>query len=453
MSRGRVSPPADAVPLKGSPAIAGVDPESVIEELDRILSSPAFAQSQRISRFLRFVVEEVLKNGPDALKEYSLGVTVFDRHPDYDPRTDSIVRVEAGRVRTKLREYYDTDGRCDRVIIDLPKGSYIPSISVRDPLQQGTSQSGKAFWRAKPLFVLSVGATLLFAILTAYLYYQNVAMRKELGARQRLAVSEELTSFWGPFLSPGGQTSLVFGSPFFFFSPANRIFVRPYDIRDPQSAETDPVFRNLQERLGPIISIPRYDYVLEGDSLAVQRLTDFLVRSGASVKPMPSHTTSWDAVQSGNIILLGAPRLNHLLSHFPRDMEFEWESDTNLRNLNPQPGEQEVYTGIAPQGFSSVARDPRTHLHDYVVVGLFPGLRPDREILVISAHGGPGVSEAVDYLTRTETLRPLLDRLKLRDSGKRNYFQLLLRVYVDRGIPVRTEYVTHHMAASTPPSE
>jgi hypothetical protein len=448
MSKGRISPPADAVPLKGSPAAAGVTPESVKEELERILNSPAFAQSQRISRFLRFVVEEVLKNGPDDIKEYSLGVTVFDRPPDYDPRIDSIVRVEAGRVRTKLKEYYDNEGQCDPVVIELPKGSYIPSITTREALRQRAGKRLPAVGSGKRLLILASALALLCAAWAAHVSYQNARMRKELEAARRPVLTTDLTTFWGPFLSPGVQTHVVFGSPFFFFSPAHRLFLRPYDIKDAQGSEADPIFRRLQERFGPIIPTPRYDYVLEGDSLALQRLTDFLVRSGVSVKPMPAHTTTWDAIQSGNIILLGPPRLNHLLSHFPRDLDFEWESETNLRNRNPQPGEQEIYTGMGPQGYSTVPRDPREHLHDYAVVGLFPGLRPNSEILVISAHGGPGVSEAVQYLTRRETLRLLLGHLKLQDSGRRQYFQLLLRVYVDRGIPVRTEYVTHHTAAS-----
>ncbi len=442
--------PADAVPPKGSPAVAAIDPESVKEELERILSSPAFSQSQRISRFLRFVVEEVLKNGPDQLKEYSLGVTVFDRDAEYDPRTDSIVRVEAGRVRNKLREYYDKEGREDRVIIDLPKGSYIPSITTREARREGRRLSGTAIGRGKLLLILLGASALLSASLAVYRTYENAELRKELEATHRPVVAPEIRTLWAPFLSPGAQTYVVFGSPFFFFSPANRLFIRPYDIRDAQSSETDPVFRKLQERFGPIIPTPRYDYVLEGDSLALQRLTDFLVRTGVAVKPMPAYTTTWDAIQSGNIILLGAPRMNHLLSHFPRDMDFEWESETNLRNRNRQPGEQEVYTGMGPQGYSSVARDPREHFYDYAVVGLFPGLRPDREILVISAHGGPGVSEAVEYLTRSETLRQLSDSLKFGDSGRRHYFQLLLQIYVDRGIPVRTEYVTHHTAGYPP---
>jgi hypothetical protein len=79
-------------------------------------------------------------------------------------------------------------------------------------------------------------------------------------------------------------------------------------------------------------------------------------------------------------------------------------------------------------------------------VASFSGLRPGREILVISAHGGPSVEGAVDYLTRSETIRPLLQHLKLPESGERQHFQLLLRVYVDRGIPLRTEYVTHHLS-------
>jgi hypothetical protein len=77
---------------------------------------------------LTIVVERSFLGHPEDLKEYALGRDVFHRGEDYDPRADSIVRVEAQRLRRKLREYYESQGREDRVIIDLPAGSYVPSF-------------------------------------------------------------------------------------------------------------------------------------------------------------------------------------------------------------------------------------------------------------------------------------------------------------------------------------
>jgi len=106
--------------------------DSVEDALARIEGSKPFALSTRMRRFLRFAVERALADDRDALKEYTIGVEVFDRSTDYDPRIDSIVRVEARRLRKKLAEYYANEGKDEPLRITLPEGSYIPLIQPRD---------------------------------------------------------------------------------------------------------------------------------------------------------------------------------------------------------------------------------------------------------------------------------------------------------------------------------
>ena len=108
-----------------------MDPGQVREALGRILGSRAFHQSERMSRFLTFCTDHVLRGEGGRLKEYVIGTGVFDRKSDYDPRVDPIVRVEARRLRSKLKNYYESEGRDEVVLIELPVGSYAPVISVR----------------------------------------------------------------------------------------------------------------------------------------------------------------------------------------------------------------------------------------------------------------------------------------------------------------------------------
>jgi TolB-like protein len=112
-------------------------PEEVRSELETVLASRSFAGSARLSRFLRFVVERTLAGDGERLKEYVLGIEVFDRGADYDPRIDSIVRVEAGRVRTKLEEYYGGEGVGAPVRIRLRKGGYTPLFEHRSGTPSG----------------------------------------------------------------------------------------------------------------------------------------------------------------------------------------------------------------------------------------------------------------------------------------------------------------------------
>src|SRR5919108_5691889 len=100
--------------------------EQKLEQLEKVLQSRALQNSESLKAFLRFVVNKTVDNQEALLKEYTIATEVFGRDSDYDPRIDSVVRVQAGRLRTKLQEYYTTEGKGDPVIIDLPKGHYHP---------------------------------------------------------------------------------------------------------------------------------------------------------------------------------------------------------------------------------------------------------------------------------------------------------------------------------------
>ena len=100
-------------------------------ELARLLESPIFALSDRLGRFLRFAVEHAISGSEDGLKEYVIGTEVYDRKPPYHPSQDSIVRTEARRLRIKLKEYYESEGKDDPIFIYFRPGSYIPVFRPR----------------------------------------------------------------------------------------------------------------------------------------------------------------------------------------------------------------------------------------------------------------------------------------------------------------------------------
>ena len=113
--------------------------DDVRRQLDRLLASPVFANAGRMSRFLKFVVEKTLAGEGQRLKEYVIGVEVFDRDTAYDPRIDAIVRVEAARLRSKLTEYYAGEGRADPIVLSLPKGGYAPLITLDERHEAGNA--------------------------------------------------------------------------------------------------------------------------------------------------------------------------------------------------------------------------------------------------------------------------------------------------------------------------
>src|SRR3984893_18595658 len=139
-------------------ALNGLPAAEVRSALDRILRSRVFVHSHRIRRFLQFVVEECLLGQQYRLKAYLIGLEVFSRQETFDPRVDSIVRVEARRLRTKLEEYYATEGQECEIRIQLRKGSYVPVFELR---RSGLS-TGSLFPKPAPRRAIGIGAITVF---------------------------------------------------------------------------------------------------------------------------------------------------------------------------------------------------------------------------------------------------------------------------------------------------
>ena len=128
------------------PSQEAYSPELVRGQLEKVLSSAGFVRNERLSGFLRFVVEQELSGRGNELKESVVGVEFFGRRPDYDVRQDSVVRTEAGKLRARLAEYYVAVGAADRLLIELPKGGYKP---VFRQIEQATVPvpGGVGSWR------------------------------------------------------------------------------------------------------------------------------------------------------------------------------------------------------------------------------------------------------------------------------------------------------------------
>lgn len=177
--------------------------------LDRLTASPLFSESRRLSRFLRYLVEETLSGRSDGIKEYNIGVEVYERPPEYDPKIDAIVRVEAGRLRSKLAKYYAVEGSADPVRIELPRGTYVPVLAqhrLPEPPPVGTLVRPPRAYRRNAVVGLGVAVLAVLAITfywlslpgtaglsIAVLPLVNVTGDAET-ARFSRALTEELTS-------------------------------------------------------------------------------------------------------------------------------------------------------------------------------------------------------------------------------------------------------------------
>lgn len=121
-------------------------------QMQRVLHSATFRNSYTLQQLLQFLVAQAY--GPDAetLKEYTIGVEALSKAQDFDPKTDPIVRVQTHRLRQRLREYYDSEGRHDPIVIAIPKGHYLPAFEAAgNPL-------GTASWLSSPASAMAASA-------------------------------------------------------------------------------------------------------------------------------------------------------------------------------------------------------------------------------------------------------------------------------------------------------
>lgn len=126
-----------------APGIADEIDSSVIwAAVERIHGSRAMSDCPRLMQFFRFVVASTLRGEAMHLKETTIGVAIFGRAPDYDPKVDTIVRSQAWRLRSKLKKYYESEGLNESLIIELPIGHYVPTFRLPEQSRAGAPPSG-----------------------------------------------------------------------------------------------------------------------------------------------------------------------------------------------------------------------------------------------------------------------------------------------------------------------
>jgi serine/threonine-protein kinase len=164
---------------------------TVRTQLERILQSPRFREAPRISAFLRYAVEKTLDGRADEVKETLIGMEVYGRGDAFDPQTDSIVRVEASRLRSKLRDYYLNEGSADEIRIELPRGTYVPVFQAERPADSPPAPARPVTGTPKSSRVgVYLGCVLLLAFLAGGAWYlRRVEPAQPAAASaQRLAV-------------------------------------------------------------------------------------------------------------------------------------------------------------------------------------------------------------------------------------------------------------------------
>ena len=436
--------------------------EEKLEQLDKVLESRTLQGSESLRAFLRFVVLKSLDNQDGLLKEYTIATEVFGRNSSYDSRSDSIVRVQAGRLRSKLKEYYATEGRGDKVFIELPKGHYAPvfksaqgtngyASSEKSVSETPSHISGpRARFDRWSGLIIALLVVLCLVVGTLALIYRSEASNLKKPPNAESADAKAASPLWSDFMRSPGPVVVAFSNTLFQGTAETGMkLLKPLD--KPVENFGSPAVPRASSSDGENSSVITEHYTGIGEVMGVHFLSSFFAKANRPFRVKRSLLLTWDDLKASNIVILGSPAENFLLRDLPQKQDFLFQlvKDENqnnvfgLANTNLKEGEQQYY--LAKQEGPSRSQISE----DYALISLLQGLDAKNRLLILAGVTTFGTQAAAEYVTKPEYIKELIDHLNLtpdRDSPTLPaYFQVVIKVEVKGGVPVQVSYVTHHV--------
>jgi hypothetical protein len=408
-------------------------PEQFFQQIDTIIKSHSLRGSESLCKLLQYLAKQSLYHPDASLKEYQIATEVYGRPADFDPQSDSTIRVQAGRLRLKLAEYYSGEGASDPIVVKIPKGSYHLTFEARpiEPLpgpqgvvsRQALSSVAAATvpvgWRVAVVLLLA-GLTTSLIVLGSLLWNRKLP-DPAMAAPSAPRAAGSLAAFWRPLTSGVEEPWVIFSNAAFVGRPETGM--RYYNSRqDSKSAVYD-------------------HYTGVGEVLAIHALDDAFGMLGRKIRVKRGSLFSLDDVKNNNLIFVGSPSENLSLLDIPGTQEFVFQrvasgprqGDLSIVSKHPKPGEAGTY-------LASPSNVPLTE--DYSVVGLVPGIGSGRYVMILAGTTTFGTQGAVEFVCRQESVDRLLRAIPDSSVGPIKPFEALVRVKIARGVPVGTELVT-----------
>jgi hypothetical protein len=438
-----------------TPEIAPLDARSTAckELLERVVNSRELKRASRLRELLDYIGKQAQNFPTHNIREQEIGAAVFGRPEDYDTSLDNIVRVNVSELRKRLIHYFTEEGLRETIVIEIPRGGYLPIFCHRSiaptgmPLEQlppapavvGTDSSsspsdiltGKtvttaAAARGHTLPVLIALALALFAC--GLLLWQNHRLAVQLRPWKADDLKE---SFWADFFSSGDRVDIVTADT--SFALAEDILGQTISLDD----YLDYKYMSLADQPGlPSGTQSALKHVLErnngsiGDFQAAKQFMDLGGYSSA-LKLASARSYTAETIKSDNVILIGGRESNPWVDLYRDRMDFFMDYEPGIQrsfvvNRKPQPGEEAVY---------ETGRDPN---RSYSVVSFLPNLGDRRYVLIISGVDSQATRAAGEFITSPEGLAQIRRKMP---TGHFPFFELVLASSRRVGTTLHTEIV------------
>ena len=401
------------------------------ELVQRVIESPHLISSARLRDFLLHVTACAIREAPEDATEQQIGIQVFQRSPGFNSSEDSIVRSQARLLRLKLAAYFNSEGASEPLIIEIPKGHYLPVFlpskramsteeargddstketlvpvpveEAADVLLSESTRTARSEGQRGWLALAAVGLALLVCFSLA------VAFRWE----RRAAAAKPLKELWAPFLA-GDPPLVIYSNALFVGDAKSGMRYAASDGSDGQSTELVDHYTGI------------------GELISVHELTRMFDYQRAEFVLKRSPLVTWDEARSRNLIFIGSVAENGSLKLLPSTQDFTLMATADaagIVNHHPRQGEPQVY--LRPE-------HPLTR--DYAIVALLPGVQPDHRMFVFSGLTTLGTQAAVEYALEPDTAGELIRQVTF--GKKLHNFEALLEVSIRGGVPLQPHLVS-----------
>ena len=364
-------------------------------QIDKLLSSHALHGSESLCKLLRYLADHAVDHPGAAPKEYQIATEVFGRPSNFDPHLDSTVRVQAGRLRGKLAEYYATEGAEDSILVDFPRGTYALAFHERTAgtgrnhgsgLHESASDVGRTSrkWLAA-VILLSVILSAVVAVAMDRFLNRRTAEARLTSDSSDLPVAFHV--FWRGFLTGPQEPWVIF---------SNAAFVgRPY---------VGMRYYNRSKDSGAVI-LDHYTGV--GEVLAVHALDNVFQKLRQQIRVKRGSLFSLDDAKNNDLIFIGSPSENLTLLELPNTQQFVFKQITSgprmgtmeIINSHPESGEPKEFLPTPPDV---------TLTEDYSIIALKRGINPAHSVLILAGATTIGTQAAVEYVCQQNSLEELL---------------------------------------------
>jgi hypothetical protein len=425
------------------------------ELAQRVANASNFRNCPKLRAFFLYICENALLGRLENVREQPIGTRVFGRAPDYNLNEDNIVRVEARELRKRLETYFAGEGHNEPLIVEVPKGGYVPVFKLREQPPDAAEPAARALVAAvlpaepKPRatnwwmrLLLGSLAVLIAAVLWLGLENWRLLQRFEPQVTARSAAAVEDYSFYGELLgklgaTPNRETLLVLSNPkvvLYYGAPSNQpIPTMPgHTIPAPKELKStfDDALNNMdQNQPFQFLHATREDYTGMGEAVTAFHVGRLMQSLQRPVRLTQGRFLNWDHVQKGDLILLGGPQINDWAYHNIFKSNFNFE-DRGIENVKPLSSEQKQYMPHAGPG-SSVT--------DYGVIRMATSPYGFNMLLMAgcSSAGSAGVGE---FFSNPEKMKSVYNRIRAATPGKAfpTNWEVLVQVNVRDALPVET---------------